>query len=70
MDKVFSAQVDEDVLQRLSMLARRLGVPKKAVIERAIDCYAEKLGAELERDLLGESFGAWRRDERNDRRPC
>lgn len=63
MDKVFSARVDEQVLRRLGMLSRRLGIPKKAVFERAVACYAESLDAELERDLLAESFAGWQRDE-------
>lgn len=62
MDKVLSARVDESVLRRLGALSRRLGVTKKAVIERAIEMYAEQVEQGL--DPLDATLGAWQRDEK------
>ena len=61
MDKVFSARVDESVLRRLGALSQKLGVTKKAVIEKAIEMYAEKV--EHDFDPLDQTHGAWKRDE-------
>ena len=63
MDKVLSARVDQAVIQRIGMLARRLGTSKKAVIERAILDLAEKVETSQDLDLLGQTFGAWDREE-------
>jgi len=63
MDKVLSARVDQAVIQRIGMLASRLGTSKKAVIERAILDLAKKVEASQDLDLLGQTFGAWDREE-------
>ena len=61
MDKVLSARVDESVLRQLGALSRKLGVTKKAVIERAIEMYADHVEHDL--DPLDQTLGAWQRDE-------
>jgi predicted transcriptional regulator len=66
MDKVLSARVDEAVLQRLTMLAGRLRTSKKAIIERAILAYAERVEAEQQVDLLEQTHGAWQREDSAD----
>jgi predicted transcriptional regulator len=63
MDKIFSARIDEAVVQRLSLLARRLRTSKKDIIERAITDFALRLDSQDEIDELKETCGAWHRDE-------
>lgn len=63
MDKILSARVDEAIIKRIGLLARRLGTTKKAIIERAILALQEKVEAEQKIDVLEQTLGAWERDE-------
>ena len=63
MDKVMSTRMDEDVIQHIGMLAKKLGTSKKAVLENAVRYYTEKIGAEQELDILSHTFGSWERNE-------
>jgi predicted DNA-binding protein len=63
MDKIMSARMDEAVIQRIGMLAKKLGTSKKAILENAIRHYAEKMEADLDMDILEQTCGSWRRDE-------
>ena len=63
MDKIMSTRMDEAVIQRIGMLAKKLGTSKKAILENAIRHYAEKMEAEFNLDLLEHTCGCWRRDE-------
>jgi hypothetical protein len=40
MDKIMSPRMDEAVIQRIGMSAKKLGTSKKAVLENAIRHYA------------------------------
>jgi hypothetical protein len=55
--------MDEAVIRHIGMLAKKLGTSKKAVIENAVRCYAEKIETEQDFDVLTHTFGSWRRDE-------
>ena len=63
MDKVFSTRLDESVIHRIGMLAQKLGMTKKAIIETAIQTFEEKISATQEIDALAQTSGAWRRTE-------
>lgn len=63
MDKIFSARVDESVIQRVRSLARRLGISKKQIIENAVRTYAAQMDQEDKFDALEWTCGAWRRKE-------
>ena len=63
MDRIFSARIDDSVLQLVGVLARRLGTTKKAVIERAVTSFAERLGDDPRTDVFALTAGAWRREE-------
>lgn len=63
MDKIMSTRMDEALIRRIGMLARELGTSKKAVLEDAVRCYAEKIEAEQGIDVLTATFGGWERDE-------
>ena len=63
MDKIFSARLDESVVRRIGALAQQLETTKKAVIENAIQVYAEKIEAENDFDVLEQTLGAWRRTQ-------
>lgn len=63
MDKIMSARIDEATIQRIGMLARKLGKSKKAILEEAISDYADKIEAAKDFDILSHTFGAWRREE-------
>ena len=63
MDRILSARVDEAVLKRIGVLAKRLNTTRKAIIEQAILAYAEKIQEEQKFDILEQTHGAWQRDE-------
>jgi predicted DNA-binding protein len=63
MDKVFSARVDESIVNRIGVLARELHTTKKTIIERAIDLFSEKVEKEQNVDILDLTYGAWNRTE-------
>ncbi len=63
MDKIFSARVDEAIIQRIGLLAKQLQTSKKTVIESAIVAYSEKVAKEQNFDVLEHTFGAWERDD-------
>ena len=63
MDKILSARVDEAVIRHIGMLAKKLHVPKKAIIEKAIESYSRQVEAETKEDILSQTLGIWRRDE-------
>lgn len=63
MEKIFSARLDEAVVLKIGLLARKLGTSKKAVIERAVTELAANLDDQEELDPLQLSCGAWQRDE-------
>ena len=67
MDKIFSARVDESVIRRIGFLASQLGTSKKAVIEGAIQMYAEMIEKENNIDVLELTFGSWCRTEAPDK---
>ena len=48
-------------MRRLGALSTKLGMTKKAVLERAIEAYAAQVEDEL--DPLVHTHGAWNRDE-------
>ena len=66
MDKIMSTRMDEAVIRHIGMLAEKLGTSKKAVLENAVRCYAEKIEAEQGFDVLKHTFAAWKRDESAD----
>ena len=63
MDKILSTRVDESVIRHIGLLAEKLGTSKKAVLENAVRCYAEKIEAEQGFDVLTHTSGCWQRDE-------
>ena len=63
MDKIMSTRMDEAVIRHIGMLAKKLGTSKKAVLEKAVRCYAEKIEAEQDFDVLTHTFGSWQRKE-------
>jgi len=63
MDKIMSARIDEIVIQRIGMLAKRLNMTKKAVIENAVQYYATKVEFEQQVDLFEHTCGSWKRRE-------
>ena len=63
MDKIMSTRIDEAVIRRIGLLAKRLGTSKKAVLENAVRYYAEKIEAEQGFDVLTHTLGSWQRDE-------
>jgi predicted transcriptional regulator len=63
MDKIMSTRMDEAVIQHIDSLAKLLGTSKKAVLENAVRCYAEKIQTEQSFDILEQTAGAWQRNE-------
>ena len=63
MDKIMSTRIDEAVIRHIDLLAKMLGMSKKAVLENAVRYYAEKIEAEQDFDVLTHTLGSWQRDE-------
>jgi predicted transcriptional regulator len=63
MDKILSARIDEEIVQKISLIASELKTTKKKVIENAILEYADKIGKKGEIDVLEITLGAWNREE-------
>ena len=63
MDKIFSTRINEAVIRHIGMLAKRLGTSKKAVLENAVNYYAERIEVEQGFDVFSHSFGSWRREK-------
>jgi len=63
MDKVFSARLDESIIQQISLLSRKLHASKKAVIEAAIQSYSRQTALKEQADVLDHTCGAWERSE-------
>jgi hypothetical protein len=66
MDKILSARVDESVIRHIGMLAERLHLPKKAIIENAIESYSRQVEANAAADVLDQTLGTWCRNESPD----
>ena len=63
MDKVFSARVDEAIVNKIGVLARELHTTKKSIIERAVDLFSEKVEKEQNVDIFDLTYGIWDREE-------
>jgi hypothetical protein len=63
MDKVFSARINEAVLRELGVATERLGITKKAFLEKAIRLAAANLGRAANDEIWESAFGAWQREE-------
>jgi hypothetical protein len=63
MEKIFSARLDEAILDELDRVTRRLGVTKKQFLEEAIRLRAQQVSSDTEKDVWAETSGAWKRAE-------
>lgn len=62
MDRIFSARLDEKVVDEIDRLSRRLGISKKQLVEEAIRLRAGH-GPSRTTDVWQETAGAWQRSE-------
>ena len=63
MEKIFSARLDEAILDELDRVTRQLGMTKKQFLEEAIRLRAQQLSGEAKVDIWAETLGVWRRAE-------
>ncbi len=63
MDRVFSARLDETVVDELNRVTKRLGISKKQFLEEAIQLRLSQPSHGGARDLWAATCGAWRRSE-------
>lgn len=63
MDKIFSARVDEAVLEEMSRIVRNLGITKRQFLEEAIRSRLQEASRRGDADIWAETLGAWRRKE-------
>jgi len=63
MDKIFSARLDESVIQQVALLSRKLKTSKKAIIEAAVRLYSEQSRLKGKVDALENTCGVWERQE-------
>ena len=61
MDKILSARVDEGVFNKISLLAQRLHLSKKKIIESAVQLYAQRMETSHPLDIFAQTSGAWKR---------
>ena len=66
MDKIMSTRMDEALIRRVGMLAKKMGMSKKAVLENAVRFYAERIEEEDGIDVLYQTCGCWNREESAD----
>jgi hypothetical protein len=64
MQKVFSARLDESVLNEMERATRERRMTKRRFLEEAIRLRAAQLRGEDDRDVWAETLGAWQRNER------
>jgi hypothetical protein len=64
MQKVFSARLDESVLDEMERVTRTLKITKRRFLEEAIHRQAMELAGKEGRDVWAETLGAWSRRER------
>ncbi|MFH0926211.1 MAG: hypothetical protein V1872_11400 [bacterium] len=63
MDKILSTRVDESILSYIKILAERLHISKKKVIESAVMMYMKSMEEKEKIDLFDQTFGVWKREE-------
>lgn len=63
MQKVFSARLDEAVLDEMERVTRKLKMTKRRFLEEAISRQAKDLAGASESDVWSETLGAWKRKE-------
>lgn len=63
MQKIFSARLDEAVLNELERATQKLRLSKRAFLEDAIREHAAALLEAEDGDVWAETLGAWRRRE-------
>ena len=63
MQKIFSARIDEAVLNELERVTRQRGISKRQFLEDAIREHAAEMSALGDGDIWGDTLGAWRRRE-------
>lgn len=61
MQKIFSARLDEAVLDEMNRATRRVNMTKKQFLEEAIRARARELSAASQADVWEETRGAWKR---------
>ncbi len=66
MEKIFSARLDEAVLDELDRVTRQLGITKKQFLEEAIRLRAQQLSGETGVDIWAETLGTWKRKEKTE----
>ena len=66
MEKIFSARLDEAVLDEMERVTRKLKITKRRFLEEAIHLRARQL-SEGSDDIWSETLGAWKRSERPER---
>jgi hypothetical protein len=63
MDKIISTRMDEASIRCIDILAKKLGSSKKAILENAIKCFAEKMASQKDIDIFTQTSGCWKRNE-------
>ena len=66
MDKVMSTRLNESIISLLDALSKMYHLPKKRILEEAIEDYARKKDIENNLDIFAMSSGAWKRDMKPD----
>lgn len=61
MQKIFSARLDEALLNEMDRVTHRARMTKKQFLEEAIRSRARELSASPEPDVWEETRGAWKR---------
>ena len=51
------------IVNQIGMLAKKLNISRKAVIEKAIENYARQIESDDELDIFNITCGSWKRNE-------
>ena len=63
MQKIFSARIDEAVLNELERVTRQRGISKRQFLEEAIREHAAGMNVDGDGDVWADTLGTWRRRE-------
>ena len=66
MDRVFSARLDDSIVNQIKLLAKQLDTTNKEIIEQAIRLFTSQVKDKEKVDIIRQTHGIWHEDETAD----
>jgi predicted transcriptional regulator len=63
MDRIFSARIDDRIAKQIKNLALKMRIPKKSVLEKAVELLGRQVDADQKTDVFDQTNGVWKRTE-------